>query len=94
MRNITYNVVDRRTKEKETESSFQQLDWTLDSFGNNFMAMLWLVQLALTALQERDNLDQAQKNLQDALQAGECAKKLMRKVLNSPEIKHIDRQGL
>ena len=94
MQNITYNFVDRRKKEKETGSSFQQLDWTLDSFGNNFMAMLWLVQLALTALQERDNLDQAQKNLQDALQAGERAKELMRQVLNSPEIEHIDRQGL
>ena len=94
MQNVTYNLRDRRKKKKEMEYSFQQLDWTLDSFGNNFMAMLWLVQLALTALQEGDNLDQAQKNLQDALQAGDCAKKLMRKVLNSQKIKHIDSQGL
>jgi hypothetical protein len=86
MQNDTYNIRDRRKEKKETESSFQQLHWTLDSWGNNFMAMLWQVQLALTVLQEGDNLDQAKKNLQDALQAGDCAKKLMRTVLNSPKL--------
>ena len=92
MRNDTYNLRDRRKEKKEMESLFQQ-DWALDSFGNNFMAMLWQVQLALTVLQEGDNLDQAKKNLQDALQAGDCAKKLMRTVLNSPKVNHIDSQG-
>ena len=86
MQNDTYNIRDRRKEKKETESSFQQVDWTLDSWGNNFMAMLWQVQLALTALQEGDNLDQAKKNLQDALQAGDCAKKLLRTVLNSSKL--------
>ena len=86
MQNDTYNIRDPRKGKKETESSFQQLDWTLDSFGNNFMAMLWQVQLALTVLQEGDNLDEAKKNLQYALQAGDCAKKLMRTVLNSPKL--------
>jgi hypothetical protein len=85
MQNDTYNIRDRRKEKKEMESLFQQ-DWALDSFGNNFMAMLWQVQLALTVLQEGDNLDQAKKNLQDALQAGDCAKKLMRTVLNSPKL--------
>ena len=86
MQNDTYNIRDRRKEQKETRSSFQQLDWTLDSLGNNFMGMLWQVQLALTVLQEGDNLDQAKKNLQNALQAGNCVKKLMRTVLNSPKL--------
>ncbi len=94
MQIVTYSLRDRRKKRKETESSFQQLHWTLDSLGNNLMAMLWLAELALTALQEGDNLDQAKKNLQDALQAGDCAKNLMRTVLNSQKINHIDRPGL
>ncbi len=94
MQNDTYNIRDRRNGKKETESSFQQLNWTLDSFGNNFMAMLWQVQLALTVLQEGDNLDQAKKNLQDALRAGDCAKKLMRTVLNSPKLITLNAKGL
>jgi hypothetical protein len=92
MRNDTYNIRARREEKKEMESLFQQ-DWVLDSFGNNFMAMLWQVQLALTVLQEGDNLDQAKKNLQDALQAGECAKKLMRTVLNSPKLITLNAKG-
>jgi hypothetical protein len=92
MRNDTYNIRDRRKEKKEMESLFQQ-DRVLDSFGNNFMAMLWQVQLALTVLQEGDNLDQAKKNLQDALQAGECAKKLMRTVLNSPKLITLNAKG-
>jgi hypothetical protein len=59
--------------------------------GNNFMAMLWQVHLALTVLQEGDNLDRAKKNLQDALQAGDCAKKLMRTALNSPNHREAGR---
>jgi hypothetical protein len=94
MQNVTYNLIDRRKKIEGTESSFQQLQWNLDSLGNNLIAMLWLAQLSLIALQEGDNLDQAKKNLQKVLQAGDCAKKLMRTVLNSPQIKHIDSQGL
>jgi phage-related minor tail protein len=91
MQNDTYNIRDRRKERKETKSSFQQLYWTLESLGNNFMAMLWQVHLALNVLQEGDNLDQAKKNLQDALQAGDCAKKLMRTVLNSPNHIEADR---
>ncbi len=94
MQNVIYKLLDRMKNKKETESPFQQMDRTLDSLGNNFIAMLWLVQLALTALQEGDNLDQAKKNLQNALQAGDSAKKLMRTVLNSRKINHIDNQGL
>jgi hypothetical protein len=71
-----------------------QIDCTLDSLGNNLMAMLWLAELALAALHEEGNLDQAKKNLQDALQAGDCAKNLMRTILNSQQINHIDSQGL
>jgi hypothetical protein len=93
MQIVTYSLREQKKRRKETESSFQRLEWTLDSLGNNFMAMLWLVQLALIALQEGDNLDQAKKNLQDALQAGDCAKKLMRAVLNSPKVNHIDSQA-
>lgn len=62
-----------------------QIDCALDSLGNNLMAMLWLGELALTELHEGGNLDQAKKNLQDALQAGDCAKNLMRTILNSLE---------
>jgi len=94
MQIVTYSLPDRRKKRKETESSFPQLHWTLDSLGNNLMAMLWLAELALTALHEGGNLDQAKKNLQDALQAGDCAKNLMRTVLNSQKIDHLDSQGL
>jgi hypothetical protein len=86
MQNDTYNIQDRRKEKKETESSAHQVYWTLESLGNNFMAMLWQVHLALTVLQEGEDLDQAKKNLQDALQAGDCAKKLMRTVLNSSEL--------
>jgi hypothetical protein len=93
MQNDTYNIRDRRKEEKETESSFQQLDWTLDSLGNNLMGMLWQVQLALTVLQEGDNLDQAKKNLQDALQTGDHVKKLMRTVLNSPKLITLNAKG-
>ena len=74
------------------ESSFQQLQLTLDSLGNNLMAMLWLAELALTELQEGDNIYRAKKNLQDALQAGKFAKKMMRTVLNSQKINNIDSQ--
>ena len=93
MQNNTSNIRDQRKEKKETESSFQQVNWTLDSWGNNFMAMLWQVQLALTALQEGDNLDQAKKNLQDALQAGDCAKKLMRTVLDFPKLITLNAKG-
>jgi hypothetical protein len=93
MLNVTHNVRDLRMKIKESESSLQQMHCTLDSMGNNLMAMLWLAQLALIALQERGNLDQAKKNLRDALQAGDCAKKLMRMVLNSGNPKPFGTPG-
>jgi hypothetical protein len=91
MQNVTYSLRDQR-KENEGESLFQQLQLTLDSLGNNLMAMLWLAELALKALREEDNLDQAKRNLDYVLQAGECAKKLMRTVLNSQKINHIESQ--
>jgi hypothetical protein len=79
MQNITYNLRDRRKDKKEKESLFQKLHWTLDSLSNNLMAKLWPPQLALRVLQERDNLDQAKKNLE----GGECARKLMRTGFNT-----------
>jgi hypothetical protein len=69
------------------------MDRTLDSLGNNIIGMLWMMHLSLAALQETPDIDQAKENLQEALRAGDCAKKLMRKVLNSQKIKHIDCQG-
>ncbi len=85
MQIVTYSLRNQRKKKKETESSFSQLHCILDSLGNNLMAMLWLAELALTGLDEEGNLDQAKKNLQDALKAGDCAKNLMRTVLDSLE---------
>ncbi|MGA8139292.1 MAG: hypothetical protein WB948_01285 [Desulfobaccales bacterium] len=90
MQIVTYSLPDRGKKIKVTESSFPQLHLALDSLGNNLMAMLLLTNLALTALQEGGNLDQAQQNLQEALQAGDCAKNLMRTVLNSQKYSYID----
>jgi hypothetical protein len=93
MQSDTYHIRDRKKEKQETESAFQQLDWTLDSLGNNLMGMLWQVQLALTVLQEGDNLDQAKKNLQNALQTGDHVKKLMRTVLNSPKLITLNVKG-
>jgi hypothetical protein len=58
------------------------------------MAMLWMAKSALTELQEDDNLYQAKENLQNALQAGKFATKLMRTVLNSQKITNIDSHWL
>ena len=91
MQNVTNSLLHQK-KKNQTESSFQQLHLTLDSLGNNLMAMLWMAKSALTDLQEEDNLYQAKQNLHNALQAGEFAKKLMRTVLNSQEITNIDSQ--
>ncbi len=93
MQNVNYSLGERRKIKKARESSFQQLQRSLDSLGNNLMAILWLAELALTTLQEGNNPEQAKKNLQKALQAGDCAKKLMRLVLNSQKIDYIDNQG-
>lgn len=82
MQNIIYDLRDRR-KKIEQESSLRQIHSTLDSLGNNLMGMLWMVQLSLAALQETPDIDQAKNNLQDALRAGNCAKNLMRLILNS-----------
>ncbi len=90
MQIVTFSLPDQRKKIKATESSFPQIHLTLDSLGNNLMAMLWLTDSALTALQEGGNLDQAKQNLQEALQAGDCAKNLMRTVLNSQKYTYID----
>ena len=89
---INYNLREHREK-REQESLPCQVHQTLDSLGNNLMAMLWLVQLALAALQEENNLDQSKQNLQDALRAGNCAKNLMRLVLNSGKPKTIGTPG-
>ncbi len=90
MQIVTYSLPDQRKKIQVTESSFPQLHLSLDSLGINLMAMLWLTDSALTALQEGGNLDQARQNLQEALQAGDCAKNLMRTVLNSQNYNYIE----
>jgi len=82
MQKISYDLRDRKTK-IEQESSLRQIHQTLDSLGNNLMGMLWLMQSSLEALQEGTKLDQVKHNLEDALKAGNCAKDLMRSVLNS-----------
>ena len=82
MQSISYDLRDRKTK-IAPGSSLRQIDRTLDCLGNNLMGMLWMMQLSLAALQETPDLEQAKKNLQDALRAGNRAKDLMRVVLNS-----------
>ncbi len=89
IKNVSYKVPDRMNEQKKMQSSFQQLVRDLDSLGNNFIVMLWLVKLAFTTLQDGDNLIQVKKNLHDALQAGECARRLMRTVLNSQKIDRL-----
>lgn len=86
MQNVTYNLWDLRKNKKETEFSRQQMHRTLDSLGNYLMGMLWMMHLSLAALQEPPDIDQAKENLQEALRAGNCAKKLMRTILNAPKI--------
>jgi len=88
MQNISYDLRDRR-KKIEQESSLHQIHRTLDSLGNNLMGMLWMINLSLAALQETPDIDQAKNNLQDALRAGNCAKDLMRLVLNSLKSKPV-----
>jgi hypothetical protein len=82
MQTINYNLRNLR-KKREQESSSWQMHQSLDSLGNNLMAMLWMMHLSLVALQETSDIEQAKKNLQDALRAGNSAKDLMRMVLNS-----------
>jgi hypothetical protein len=82
MQNVSYNFQPRR-KEKELESSLCQIYSNLDSLGNNLMGMLWMVHLTLAALEKLPDVDQEKKNLQDAMRAGNCAKNLMRLILNS-----------
>jgi hypothetical protein len=82
MQNFNYNLRDRR-KAIEPESSLRHILSNLDSLGNNLMGMLWMIHLSLEALQEPPNMDRINKNLQDALKAGNSAKNLMRRVLNS-----------
>ena len=88
MQNINYNLRKQKTK-IEQESSLRQIHRTLDSLGNNLMGMLWMMHLSLAALQGTPDLDQAKNNLQDALKAGDCAKDLMRLVLNSLKSKPV-----
>jgi len=82
MQNISYDLRDRRNTIKP-EASLDQIHSALDSLGNNLMGMLWMMELSLAALQETPDLEQAKKNLQEALKAGNCAKNLMRMVLNA-----------
>ena len=88
MQNISYNLR-KQNRKIERESSLRQIHRTLDSLGNNLMGMLWMMHLSLVALQGTPDLDQARKNLQDALKAGDCAKDLMRLVLNALKPKPI-----
>jgi hypothetical protein len=89
MQNIKYDLRDRR-KKIEQKSPLHEINSTLDSLGNNLMGMLWMMHLALAALQETPDIEQAKKNLQDALRAGDHAKDLMRLVLNSLTPKLVD----
>jgi hypothetical protein len=91
MQNISYDLQDRRNK-IEPEPSLRQIYPNLDSLGNNLMGMLWMMHLSLAALQGQPDIDQARKNLQDALQAGNCAKNLMRLILDSWKPKPVGTQ--
>jgi hypothetical protein len=90
MQNISHDLGDRRKKIKQ-KSSLRQINSALDSLGNNLMGMVWMMQLSLAALQETPDIGQARSNLQDALRAGNCAKNLMRLVLNAWNPKPVDK---
>jgi hypothetical protein len=82
MTKINYDLRYRR-KTIEQKASLHEIHSTLDSLGNNLMGMLWMMHLSLAALEDTPNLDQAKNNLKDALRAGNCAKKMMRLILDS-----------
>lgn len=82
MQNVSYDLRDLKTK-IESGSSLRQINRILDCLGNNLMGMMWMMHLSLAALQERSDIEQAKNNLQDALRAGNCAKDLLRAILNS-----------
>ncbi len=81
MQNVIY--LDNFKKDKNfLKSNLTQLQCTLDSMGNNLMAMMWLTKLAHMELQDSGSQELAKKHLQNALTAGESAKKLLREVLD------------
>jgi hypothetical protein len=84
MENVIY-LEERRPDKIYNDSNCLKQQSTLDSLGNNLMAMLWLTKLAHSELQNSGNQELAKKHLQNALKAGDSAKKLMRKVLDSQE---------
>ncbi len=80
-------------KESLGETSFPPLHRTLDSLGNNLTAMVLLMKLSLNALQalrEDNNLDQARRDLSNAVEAGNDAMKLMRTLLDAQAINPLD----
>ncbi len=92
MSNAIYALRQRRT-ESPCEASFQHLPQTLDSLGNHLSAMVLLMKLSLNALEalpEDSNLDQARKDLGNAVQAGNYAMKLMRALLDAQAIDPFD----
>ncbi len=92
MPNAIYALRQRR-KESPCETSFQPLHRTLDSLGNNLFAIVLLMKLSLNALEALpgdSNLDQARKDLSNAVQAGNCATKLMRALLDAQAISPLD----
>ncbi len=83
----------QRRKKSQGETSVLPLHRTMDSLGNNLIAMVLLMKLslnALQALQEDNNLDQARSDLSNAVQAGNDAMKLMRTVLDAQAINPLD----
>ncbi len=84
MQNVIY-LDDFRLEKISTEINHSPLQVILDSLGNNFMAMLWLTNLAHAELDGGGNQESAKKYLRDALRAGDSAKTLLRIILNSQE---------
>ncbi len=84
MQNVVY-IEDSRADKIYNDLAGPSLQWSLDSLGNNLMAMLWLAKLAHMEMQNSDNLELARKYLENALKAGDSARKLLRAVLNSQE---------
>ncbi len=92
MPNAIYDLRDCK-KENKYEASLQHLHRTLDSLGNNLITMLLLMKLSLDALgamKSINNLDQAKRDLKNALQVGNNAMKLMRAVLDAQTVNHLD----
>ncbi len=92
MPNAIYALRQRRN-ESQCEPSFLPLHRTLDSLGNNLIAMVLLMKLSLNALQtlqEDNNLEKARSDLSNAVQAGDYAMKMMRTLLDAQAINPLD----